>query len=363
MKAHFIIILFLFVLVGGCKKKDFPPDTTINESGLYFKATIDAKEVVLSAGQDNYYFYASTQTENNLNTFSSELKVANCTDCRNRLKLTFYDYQYSSTTPTRIDSSIRVGLYSYVGASGWQVQFSGRTNQVAKAYFWNFGDGSTSNEQYPLHTYAKSGKYLVALKITSSSGCEQYMTRIETIKDTLEQLNISSYYIDNNTLRFQTNINDTTSGTYLWDFGDGSTSTLVTPSHNYTIPGTYPVKLTFIRNSSLDTLSTSYNTATQTTPMPCLTNYNITSISYKNTSVLSKVVVEWTDENGITYRSDGGKQPNDVTFKILSVSDYEENEKGEKTKKINVLFDCYVFNGSRSKHISNAEATLCVSYK
>ena len=37
-------------------------------------------------------------------------------------------------------------------------------------YYWNFGDGTTSNEQNPTHTYTKEGKYAVTLKVTDSEG-------------------------------------------------------------------------------------------------------------------------------------------------------------------------------------------------
>ena len=48
------------------------------------------------------------------------------------------------------------------------------------------------------------------------------------------------------------------SGAYSWDFGDGSTSTLTSPTHTYTTVGTYDVKL-FI-NGILQVEKTAYIT-------------------------------------------------------------------------------------------------------
>lgn len=38
-------------------------------------------------------------------------------------------------------------------------------------YFWDFGDGSTSNVAYPSHTYSGNGPYLLCLTIADASGC------------------------------------------------------------------------------------------------------------------------------------------------------------------------------------------------
>ncbi|MBL7882775.1 MAG: PKD domain-containing protein, partial [Bacteroidia bacterium] len=39
------------------------------------------------------------------------------------------------------------------------------------SYFWDFGDGTTSNLQYPSHTYAGSGPYVLCLTITDNASC------------------------------------------------------------------------------------------------------------------------------------------------------------------------------------------------
>ena len=41
---------------------------------------------------------------------------------------------------------------------------------------WNFGDGSTSSEQNPMHTYEESGPYTVTLTVTDSEGAEAFNT-------------------------------------------------------------------------------------------------------------------------------------------------------------------------------------------
>ncbi len=43
-------------------------------------------------------------------------------------------------------------------------------NPAAVSWLWNFGDGTTSDEQNPVHTYAMNGSYNVSMQVTNSSG-------------------------------------------------------------------------------------------------------------------------------------------------------------------------------------------------
>jgi hypothetical protein len=57
---------------------------------------------------------------------------------------------------------------------------------------------------------------------------------------------------DNNQVTFMNSSSN--AATYLWDFGDGDTSTLVNPIHYYTLPGLYNVMLTSSKCSMQDTI-------------------------------------------------------------------------------------------------------------
>lgn len=60
--------------------------------------------------------------------------------------------------------------------------------------------------------------------------------------------------------------------TYLWDFGDGTTSTAQSPAHNYVNAGTYSIKLIASNAAFTDsTIRTNYITITQGLPIPVIT--------------------------------------------------------------------------------------------
>ena len=115
-------------------------------------------------------------------------------------------------------------------------------------YQWNFGDGSTSTSKNPSHTYLTNGIFDVSLIVTNAGGCSDTLTKTALVKikpPIIESLKGVPYlgctpYTAN--LSAVINSPDAVMS-WLWYFGDGSTSTLPAPSHVYSTPGTYDLKL------------------------------------------------------------------------------------------------------------------------
>lgn len=118
---------------------------------------------------------------------------------------------------------------------------------------WAFGDGATSTLQNPSHTYTAFGDYDVSLIVTNTLGCTDTLLLPGFIKirkpvisfPGFPQLGCVPY-----TTIFSASINTLDNVTsYLWDFGDGATSTATTPTHTYPLQGTYNVSLTIITST------------------------------------------------------------------------------------------------------------------
>ncbi|MEP7263012.1 MAG: PKD domain-containing protein [Bacteroidota bacterium] len=114
----------------------------------------------------------------------------------------------------------------------------------AVSYLWDFGDGTTSVTLNPTHIYNNAGIYIISLVATNSNGCTDTMVS--------SPVNVTAGGNSFNPLSpvsacapFTINFEDNSSSSaWLWNFGDGTTSTLSDPSHTYTQPGTYIVSLT-----------------------------------------------------------------------------------------------------------------------
>lgn len=117
----------------------------------------------------------------------------------------------------------------------------------ATSYSWDFGDGATSTQPNPTHTYTSNGSYTVSLTVTNSAGCANTITRNSLIDvGTLD----ASFTVDSTDGCTPMDViftNTTTSASaitsYQWDFGDGSTSSAANPTHIYNTAGNYTPNL------------------------------------------------------------------------------------------------------------------------
>ncbi len=124
------------------------------------------------------------------------------------------------------------------------VNFTNNSNGAS--YLWNFGDGSTATQ--PPHTYTTYGLFDVSLIATGINGCVDTLIKPAFVKiqkpvisfPTLPSAGCLPYpYTFNADIIAADSVIS-----YLWQFGDGTTSTEKTPSHVYTQQGAYTVTLT-----------------------------------------------------------------------------------------------------------------------
>jgi len=122
---------------------------------------------------------------------------------------------------------------------------------------WDFGDGVLGNTQNPSHTYASSGDFTVTLIVQDANGCQDSMVRNDFISVTdLAAIDFSASVQTGCapplSVDFTASVNPADpTYTYLWDFGDGTTSTQMNPSHFYANNGSFNVSLTVTTTSSV----------------------------------------------------------------------------------------------------------------
>jgi len=119
-------------------------------------------------------------------------------------------------------------------------------------YLWSFGDGNTSNLPNPMHQYNFPGTYTVCLITQGLCDIDTLCQVVEARCDTSEIGFTFTSDTTNLTITFtdqSVNVED-----YLWSFGDGNSSTLPSPVHQYNQPGTYTVCLITRGPCDIDTL-------------------------------------------------------------------------------------------------------------
>ena len=126
-----------------------------------------------------------------------------------------------------------------------QVVFSSTTNDTRIAsYHWDFGDGTTSSDPEPSHSFNLSGNYEVNLTVKDAKG-EPLYNQTKTVAYSTHTEPRFYHQANDHTITFSNNQSIyPENSTFLWDFGDGSTSNEEMPAHTYAELGSYIVTLT-----------------------------------------------------------------------------------------------------------------------
>ena len=112
-------------------------------------------------------------------------------------------------------------------------------------FHWDFGDGTTSTERHPVHTYQEAGEFTVILTVPGPDGKDAEYSKAITVYDhPVADFDVkpTTVYIPGEMVRLYDLSVD--GKEYLWDFGDGTTSTEQNPSHEYADEGIYSIQLT-----------------------------------------------------------------------------------------------------------------------
>jgi PKD repeat protein len=133
------------------------------------------------------------------------------------------------------------------------VTFEDQSDPGAENYIlnweWQFGDGSSSGDQYVSHEYTSSGDYTVSLIVENGAGTD---TCVKENYIRVLQLPAAGFGAAPRsgtaplTVQFQDRsaAGSQPISSWVWLFGDGNTSSERNPAHQYLFPGTYTVSLT-----------------------------------------------------------------------------------------------------------------------
>lgn len=222
------------------------------------------------------------------------------------------------------------------------VQFTDLSENVTE-WKWDFGDGNTSGEQDPKHTFSIPGNYNINLSVSDGNGTDSKLDTITVLQPILPVANFSSNVTEGYTPLTVQFIDLSENATGIsWDFGDGDTSTEKNPVHTYSAAGNYNVNLTISNengtNSKLDIVTVSQ-------PILPVANFssNVTE-GYAPLTVdftdLSENVTEWKWDFG-----DGNTSSEQYPTHIYSASgSYKisliaNNENGTSTKTSKITVD------------------------
>ncbi len=132
------------------------------------------------------------------------------------------------------------------GCDSLEVQFNNTSTGNAVGYYWDFGNGQTSNLFSPSTTYQNSGSYTIMLVALDTGICAKNDTIIQVLDYFTDSTNALAQFTFNqfpfcDSMQVYFVNNSSGADYYFWDFGNGSTSAAANPQITYTVQGTYNV--------------------------------------------------------------------------------------------------------------------------
>lgn len=295
---------------------------TFNTNGLevtFFDGSDDADTYSWSFGDGQ-----SSTVQNPIHTFLAEGIYTVTQTVTNDCGTSSESVSINTYTP------VSAGLSSDItaGCADLEVQFEDMSSANVTSWAWTFAGGTpaTSTDQNPTVTYATAGQYDVVLTVSHPESTESItLTNYVAVSD----VPVTSFeFFDD---LFEVDFTNTTveGDTYLWDFGDGNSSTMESPTHTYAAEGTYEVIL-------VATNSCGATTAAETVIINALPTAGFNSdnsegcgpltVSFSNASSSNVDSYAWTFEGGtpaistaenpsVTYSAAGTY---DVTLMVTS---------------------------------------------
>ncbi len=133
------------------------------------------------------------------------------------------------------------------------------TGTGSLSYFWNFGDGGTSTNKNPTHTFGALGSYDITLIVTDANGCTDTLTKKKAviIQNFNTAMSVDKHHaclVPQQDTFFFSDLSSPNLTSSHWNFGDGFTSNKKSPIHSYQVPGMYIVQLVTSNPGCSDTL-------------------------------------------------------------------------------------------------------------
>lgn len=187
----------------------------------------------------------------------------------------FYTAKLTSSGSSGADSEIKTNLIHVLPGSGvpvanfsasatsgfapLTVEFTDLSAGAVTSYAWDFGDGGTSVDKDPENIYKTEGFFTVSLTASGSGGTD-IETKINLINIRSEGPPVAAFSASPTSGLPTLNVKFTdlsqpggNISTWTWDFGDGGSSAIQSPAHDYKTAGLFTASLTVSNSNGSDT--------------------------------------------------------------------------------------------------------------
>lgn len=385
MKQITIYILLIIITLGSCTQSDLVAPL-VEEPVFTIESTLDNEALNWEAGNDNVYMFTEYSIDSlDIYTFTGRLaKDSDCTiDCEESLT---FSIRSSYATPTlddfNIDEALIVSDYGYYlsngsGVTGHIYTFDGALDDPifgtqAVEYLWTINGNIINSPSGSVISYFDSlgNDFNIRLEMSNPNQCTSYIQK--TIS--AGQINTCDLILDvvpvfdsTQILEYQFSINPPSGingTTYLW-------GNSIISADSFTLSPFTQLPNNILNFSIIDSLGTcgvdmgiciSSNGGSniQGISIPEL-NYSVEPIATMDNEQFSKVIIEYKNADGIVYSSANTDFDNNA-FTITKIEDFENNENGEKTKKLTIDYSATLYTPNGDSKFITGEGVIAIAY-
>ncbi len=169
----------------------------VNPNAIKYKTDIVAGEATINytKGQNGYLFWGNGDRENVSNS-GDYTKSDYAADGKVDIII---DVDKTEDDVVSLAAIFSADITS--GVKQQDVEFTDASTGAPVLWSWNFGDGTTSDEQSPIHTYEEAGTYTVTLQIFNDASGSDVETKVDyiTIRNARLKINGADFLLKNAT--------------------------------------------------------------------------------------------------------------------------------------------------------------------
>ncbi|WP_295650024.1 PKD domain-containing protein [uncultured Mucilaginibacter sp.] len=174
--------------------------------------------------------------------------------------------------PNQVVANLTVNGNNQAGCAPLTVAFN-NTSVGANVFNYNFGDGTTvagaASPETVFHTFTQPGVYNVTLAASNGCSAQTATQTITVVPAPVVKFSIGKLaYCVKDSVVLTNQTASVGSFSYVWNFGDGTTSNQLNPKHSYAAPGTYTVTLTATQNAAGTNCGTNTSQTVTILPIP-----------------------------------------------------------------------------------------------
>lgn len=378
MNKQLILFLAVLTVLFSCKKEEIPES---HEGLIEFelRGQLSGQEFLMQAGIDGYFMYSdfyNPVNSNQLGYYSGKMKQYENEDANESIEIRIENIRPGAISDSNLVSILNRNSLTYKGVTAeetyYEVAFHAAIENEVISYLWDFGDGNTSGSSDPIHIYSDitTPKYNVCLTVTYLDNCSNTICSDVFMPNASCSANMSIQGVTDSlpgpSFQFEALENGKSPYTYLWEINN-IVYTTKNPYVSYS-PAANPidyVNLTVTDGNNCISKIAKYISVFGL-PRTCMINFYYDAPVLKINAVpdmLPNVEVIYKNSMGTSYSSLNAKQDLTSLFNILMSESYKKNERGQKTKKVDIAFSCLLddINGNTIK-MENVRGRIALAY-